>query len=95
MRTGNTPVQMAMTQDWRYLIVGNDNSQIASVFDLQTLLPSQPIEFPAGYYPRSVAVSSRAIIATSRTGIDDPPTTPAMDSLHALSPIAGKCTVLT
>jgi len=67
MRTGNTPVQMAMTKGSRYLIVGNDNSQIASVFDLETMQPSQPIEFPVGYYPRSIAVSNAAILATART----------------------------
>ena len=66
LRTGNTPIQMAMTNDSRYLIVGNDNSQIASVFDLDTLLPSQWIQFPSGYYPRSIAVSNGAILATCR-----------------------------
>lgn len=66
LRTGNTPMQMAMTRDSRYLIVGNDNSQIASVFDLDTLLPSQWIQLPSGYYPRSVAVSNGAILITCR-----------------------------
>jgi len=66
LRTGNTPMQMAMTRDSRYLIVGNDNSQIASVFDLDTLLPSQWIQLPSGYYPRSIAVSNAAILATCR-----------------------------
>ncbi|MBZ5592186.1 MAG: hypothetical protein LAP39_08115 [Acidobacteriia bacterium] len=66
MRTGNTPVQMAMTRDSRYLIVGNDNSQIASVFDLDTLQPSQFIVLPPGYYPRTIAVSNAAILATCR-----------------------------
>jgi 6-phosphogluconolactonase (cycloisomerase 2 family) len=47
MRTGNTPTQMAMSADQKYLIVGNDNSQIANVFDLDTFLPSNPIIFPA------------------------------------------------
>ena len=76
MRTGNTPVQMALTQDNNYLLVTNDNSQFASVFDLNALQPSQPpILFPAGYYPRSIAVSNKAILATSR-GV--PPFTPAV-----------------
>jgi uncharacterized protein (TIGR03437 family) len=66
MRTGNTPVHMAMTLDSRYLIVGNDNSQIASVFDLDTLQPSQFIAMPPGYYPRTIAVSNSAILATCR-----------------------------
>ncbi len=66
MRTGNTPTQMAMTRDFKYLIVGNDNSQIANVYDLDTLQPSQPIIFPFGHYPRSIAVSNRAILASVR-----------------------------
>jgi uncharacterized protein (TIGR03437 family) len=76
MRTGNTPVQMAITQDNNYLMVTNDNSQFASVFDLNALQPSLPsILFPAGYFPRSIAVSNKAILATSR-GV--PPFTPAI-----------------
>jgi uncharacterized protein (TIGR03437 family) len=65
--TGNTPTQMAMSPDMRYLIVGNDNSQIASVFDLDTLQPSTPIRFPFGHYPRSIAVSGNAILASVRS----------------------------
>jgi len=74
LRTGNTPVQMAITQDNNYLLVTNDNSQFATVFDLNALQPSTPpILFPAGYYPRSIAVSNVAILATSRVAS---PTTP-------------------
>lgn len=66
MRTGNTPVGMSITTDQRYLIVGNDNSQIASVFDLETLSPSNPILFPFGHYPRSIGVALTDIFATVR-----------------------------
>jgi uncharacterized protein (TIGR03437 family) len=37
LRTGNTPVGMAITRDDTKLIVTNDNSQIANVFDLTAL----------------------------------------------------------
>lgn len=66
LKTGNTPTQMAITFDRRWLLVGNDNSQIANVFDLETLQPSRPIIFPGGHYPRSIAASGRAILAASR-----------------------------
>jgi uncharacterized protein (TIGR03437 family) len=66
LRTGNTPTQMALTRDAKYLIVGNDNSQIANVYDLDLLQPSQFIRFPGGHYPRSVAVSNNAILGASR-----------------------------
>ncbi|HUS06403.1 MAG TPA: hypothetical protein VMZ52_08915 [Bryobacteraceae bacterium] len=68
LRTGNTPTQMAITADLRYLLVGNDNSNIASVFDLDTLQPSTPVRFPVGHYPRSIAVSGNAILASVRSG---------------------------
>jgi uncharacterized protein (TIGR03437 family) len=66
LRTGNTPTQMAVTRDNRYLIVGNDNSQIANVYDLDQLTESDPILLPFGHYPRSVAVSNRAILIAVR-----------------------------
>jgi uncharacterized protein (TIGR03437 family) len=66
LRTGNTPTQMAFTFDRRYLLVGNDNSQIANVFDLETLEPSEPIRFPGGHYPRSIAASGKAMLAATR-----------------------------
>ena len=69
LRTGNTPVGMAMTIDQRYLLVGNDNSQLASVFDLDTLQPSSPVWFPNAY-PRTLAAAYGAIWATTR--VPDP-----------------------
>ena len=66
LRTGNTPWSMAITFDRRYLIVGNDNSQIANLYDLETLETLAPITFPPGHYPRSIAASGNAILAASR-----------------------------
>jgi uncharacterized protein (TIGR03437 family) len=66
LRTGSTPTSLALTFDRRYLLVGNDNSQIANVFDLETLETSAPIRFPGGHYPRYLAASGRAILASTR-----------------------------
>ena len=66
LRTGNTPTSMAMTTDQNYLLVGHDNSQLISVFNLNTLQPSVPIPMPFGHYPRQVAVSSNGILVASR-----------------------------
>lgn len=66
LRTGNTPTSMAITHDRRYLLVGNDNSQQANVFDLETLMAQTPIRFPFGHYPRALAASGRAILAATR-----------------------------
>jgi uncharacterized protein (TIGR03437 family) len=66
LRTGNTPTQMAITFDRNYLLVANDNSQIANRYDLNTLQQLSPIVFPLGHYPRSIAASGKAILAASR-----------------------------
>jgi uncharacterized protein (TIGR03437 family) len=64
LRTGNTPMSMAITPDQHYLLVGNDHSQLINTFDLNTLqpwnpspsYPSSPFIRTDGAYPRSVAV---------------------------------------
>ena len=66
MRTGNTPVHMTMTSDAKYLVVGNDNSQYASVLNLETLEAEDPIELPIGLYARSVATAGDQLLATAR-----------------------------
>lgn len=66
LRTGNTPTKMTFTRDGKYMIVGNDNSQIANAFDLDTLQPSQPIVFIPGHYPRSIAASNSTMFAVVR-----------------------------
>jgi len=66
LRTYNTPTQMAITYDGNWLLVGHDNSQFASVFNLNTLQPGTPIRMPGGHYPRSLAASANAILAANR-----------------------------
>ena len=66
LRTGNTPTSMAFTFDRRYLMVGNDNSQYANVFDLETLETTEPIRFAFGHYPRWLAASGNAILSATR-----------------------------
>jgi uncharacterized protein (TIGR03437 family) len=66
LRTGNTPTQMAITFDRSQLLIGNDNSQVAYRYDLDSLQLLPPIVFPIGHYPRSIAASSNAILASSR-----------------------------
>lgn len=66
LKTFNTPTQMAVTPDGRYLLVGHENSARASVMDLESLRVVSPVVFPRGHYPRSIAASGRAILAAAR-----------------------------
>ena len=84
LRTGNTPTQMALTTDQKYLIVGNDNSQIANVFDLDALAATAPIIFPGGHYPRSIGVANTGIFALSRIAGKPPACTPTITGAATL-----------
>ncbi len=66
LRTSNTPMQMAITFDRKYLLIGHDNSQLLYMYDLDTLERMPPILAPFGHYPRSVAASGAAILVSSR-----------------------------
>ena len=66
LRTGTTPTQMAITLDDNYLIVGHNDSQFAFVYDLNKLSLVERVQMPGGHYPRSIGVSSRAILAANR-----------------------------
>ena len=66
LKTANTPTQMAITFDRRYLLVANDNSWVINVFDLETLQPAPPIRMPGGHYPRSIGVSGKAVLVATR-----------------------------
>ena len=84
LRTGNTPTQMAFSADQKYLIVGNDNSQLANVFDLDTLSVSAPIFFPGGHSPRSIGVAQNGIYALSRLQVEPPTCTPEISGAAIL-----------
>jgi hypothetical protein len=71
LRTGSTPMQMAISQD--QLMVTNDNSQLVNVFDLATLTPGARVFLPSGYYARSIAVAGGSILTTSRSTVSGGP----------------------
>ncbi len=73
LRTSATPTRLAITFDRQYLIVGHDNSQLAYVWDLDTLDSQIPINFPPGHYPRSIAESGKSLLALVRNVGDGAP----------------------
>jgi uncharacterized protein (TIGR03437 family) len=66
LRTGNTPTQLAISFDRRFLLIGSDNSQLIYVYSLDTLQPQPPIQMPGGHYPRSIASAAGATLVASR-----------------------------
>jgi uncharacterized protein (TIGR03437 family) len=66
LRTGTTPTRMAISQDYKNLLVGHENAQLIYVYDLDTLQPLAPVIMPRGHYPRSVAAAANGILAASR-----------------------------
>jgi len=73
MRTGNTPTQMAFTLDNNFLVVGNDNSMLVNVFDLNALAATLPIVVPFGHYPRSIGISNNKWFSLNRNAGDAVP----------------------
>jgi uncharacterized protein (TIGR03437 family) len=66
LKTSATPTQIAFTFDRKYLVIGHDNAQQAWVYDLDSLQRQDPIQFPAGHYPRSIAESGKTMLALVR-----------------------------
>jgi uncharacterized protein (TIGR03437 family) len=88
LRTSTTPTQMAITFDNQYLVVGHDNSQLAFVWNLDSLQQMPPIVMPPGHYPRSVAASGKALLIMSRnvTALGGPGVIDRVDlSMHTAS----------
>ena len=59
LRTSTTPTQMAFTFDRKYLVIGHDNSQLAWVYDLDTLQRRHPIQFPGATIRGPIAESGK------------------------------------
>ena len=72
LRTATSPTMMAMTSDQDYLLVGHNDSQLVTVYNLNTLQPATPILLPGGHYARSIAVSNAAILVFARNEAASP-----------------------
>ena len=60
---------------FRSLVIGHDNAQQAWVYDLDSLQRQDPIQFPPGHYPRSIAESGKSMLALVRSVAADAPGT--------------------
>jgi uncharacterized protein (TIGR03437 family) len=88
LRTCTTPKGMAITFDQQNLLVGCDNAQIMSVFDLDLLTALSPIYVGAGYV-QSVASSANATLVHIRMASGNPPA-----SIGQVNMASGTVTVL-
>lgn len=73
LRTATSPNTMAMTLDGNYLLVGHDDAQVITVFDLNALQPLENVVLPGGHFSRSIAVSNAGIMALVRSEGPDGP----------------------
>lgn len=76
LRTATTPTMMSFTSDQNYLMVGHNDSELVTVYDLNALAPTAPIVLPGGHYARSIAQSTAATLVLARneangTGVID------------------------
>jgi uncharacterized protein (TIGR03437 family) len=72
LRTCTKPMSMTISWDRTKLLVGCDNSQIISVFDLATFQALDPID-ALGTYVQSIASSAKATLVLVRDGGGAPP----------------------
>lgn len=82
LRTATSPTMMAMTSDGGYLLVGHDDSQLVTVYDLNALQPAAPVLMPGSHFARSIAVSNSTILVLARNEGSAPPTPGGIDSIN-------------
>jgi uncharacterized protein (TIGR03437 family) len=64
--TATSPTMMAMTSDQNYLLVGHNDSQYVTVYDLNAMQQVSPVILPGGHYARSIAASNAALLVLAR-----------------------------
>jgi uncharacterized protein (TIGR03437 family) len=82
LRTATTPSMMSMTLDQKMLMVGHNDSQLVTVYDLDALQPLPPVVLPGGHYARSIAASNAQTLVLAR---DEGTGTGAVDTISVAS----------
>jgi uncharacterized protein (TIGR03437 family) len=62
LRTMTTPTRMSFTNDGKALLVAAADSELVSVFDLDSLQEQTPVVVPPGHYAHSIAQSNNATL---------------------------------
>jgi len=92
LRTATSPTMMAETSDGKFLLVGHDDSELVTVYDLTALQAVNPIVMPGGHYVRSIAISNNSILALARSELGGTPA--VLDSINLLGGTASPLTSL-
>ena len=66
LRTATTPTMMSLTIDQKYLVVGHDDSELATVYDLDQMQQMPPVVLPFGHFARSIAQSNGDFLTVVR-----------------------------
>jgi uncharacterized protein (TIGR03437 family) len=90
-RTQTTPSMMAMTIDQNYLLVGHNDSQLVTVYDLNAMQQVASVVLPGGHYARSIAASNAAVLVLVR---DESTGTGVIDSINVAGAYATKLATL-
>ncbi len=90
-RTQTTPSMMAMTIDQNYLLVGHNDSQLVTVYDLNAMQQVASVVLPGGHYARSIAASNAAVLVLAR---DESTGTGVIDSVNVAGGYATKLATL-
>jgi uncharacterized protein (TIGR03437 family) len=81
LRTATSPTMMSFASNG-YLMVGHNDSQFITVYDMDALQAQTPIPLPAGHFGRSIAQSNAALLVLSR---DEGTGTGAIDVINLAS----------
>ncbi len=87
LRTATTPSMMSLTNDQKSLLVGHNDSQLVTVYDLDALQPLPPIVLPGGHYARSIAASNASTLVLAR---DESTGKGAIDSISTVTGVGTK-----
>lgn len=66
LRTATTPTKMSFTIDQKYLLVGHNDSQLVTRYDLDQVLRVGSVAMPPGHFTVSIAQSNALLAALSR-----------------------------
>jgi uncharacterized protein (TIGR03437 family) len=66
LRTATTPTKMSFTIDGKYVLVGHNDSQLVTRYDLDQMMAVNPVVLPPGHFGLSIAQSNKLLAVLAR-----------------------------